>query len=46
MAKLSNRAMRNLSSAGWQAAKFTVGTADKAVSWPIQMGRHRSPRHG
>ncbi len=31
MAKLGNRAMRNLSSAGWQSAKFTVGTADKAT---------------
>ncbi len=31
MAKLGNRAMCNLSSAGWQSAKFTVGTADKAA---------------
>ncbi len=31
MAKLGKRAMRNLSSAGWQSAKFTVGTADKAA---------------
>ncbi len=31
MAKLGNRSMRNLSSAGWQAAKFTGRAADKAA---------------
>ncbi len=31
MSKLGKRSMRNLSSAGWQSAKFTVGTADKAA---------------
>ncbi len=36
MAKLGNRAMRNLSSAGWQAAKFT---GRQGSSWPISNGR-------
>ncbi len=31
MAKLGNRSMRNLSSAGMSSAKFTVGTADKSA---------------
>ncbi len=31
MAKLGNRSMRNLSSAGMSAARFTVGAADKGA---------------
>ncbi len=33
------RAIRNLSSAGMSAAKFTVGTADKATTDDIGMGK-------
>ncbi len=31
MAKLGNHSMRNLSSAGWQSAKFTGRTAGKGA---------------
>ncbi len=40
MAKLGNRSMRNLSSAGWQSAKFTVGSAEKSAVGIPQISRN------